>query len=347
MVNGRLWQILDLVVVVLLTVLAIILVRRATVVATVGGSTVTGRCQGAQMRGTGMLHLGGLNGHAIVDDRDVDGTLMRIAGGVALGVTIVAGIPATVIATIVPGAVRAAGRGGLGESGKVGGLGVLHFGCIDGHSVVDHRHMVATVGNGSDGMTGTSGSVGSEVGGLGVLNLGSLDGSTMGVSHLTQSLGMGSIVFSLSGLHVGCIDWHATMGEGHVSRSSTIGPATAIDRTLVQMMASIVRGSGMSSSMGSLGVLNFRCVNGDAAMGQHRDVDAMRMLSVWHVSGMGSGIDGSYMGHSWRLRQIGANSIEAMMWIRSVRYRLQMAMSIDIGIGAARGAVMSASLVLL
>lgn len=198
------------------------------------------------------------------------------------------------------------------------GLSVLHFGGIDRHSIVDHRHVIATVGNGSDGMARTSGSVGGKVSGLGMLDLGSLDGSTMGVSHLTQSLGMSSIVFSLSSLDIGCIDWDTAMGEGYVGRSSAIGPATTIDRTLVKMMTtSVVSGSGMSSSMGSLGVLNFGCVNGHAAVGQNRDVDS---VSIWHVSGMAmsSGIDRSNMGYSWSLGQIGANGIEAMMWISSV-----------------------------
>lgn len=347
-VNGRLRQILDLIVVVVRMVLAIVLMGRAAVVSAVGGAAVTGRCQGAQMSGARMLHLCGLHGHTVVDDRDVDGTLMRIAGGIALGVAVVAGVPTAIIVTIIPGAVRAAVRRGLRKSGIVSGLGVLYFGRIDGHSIVDDRHMVATVGNGSDGMARASSSMGGKVGGLGVLHLRSFDGSAMSMSHLTQSLGMGSIVFGLGSLYIGSIDWDATMGEWHVSRSTTVGPSTAIDRTLVQMMgASIVSSSCMGSSVGSLGVLHFGCVYGHAIVGQHRDVYAVRMMSVWHVGGMSGGINGSSMVHGWSLWQVGANGIEAMMRICCVRYGLQMAVSIDIGIGAARSTIMSTSLVLL
>lgn len=207
-------------------VLAIVLVRRSTVVTTMGGTTMTCCRDRIQMRGTSMLHLGGLDGHSIVDDRDVDGSLMRIATGIALGMTLVVrgSIPAAIVASIVPGAVRtAAMRGGLREGGIVGGLGVLHFGCVDGHSIVDHRHMVTTVwGNGSDGMTGTGSGVSGKVRGLGVLHLGRLNGSTMSMGHLTQCLGMGGIVFGLGSLHIGCIDGHTAMRERHMGSRSTI-----------------------------------------------------------------------------------------------------------------------------
>lgn len=207
-------------------VLAIVLVRRSTVVTSMGGATMTCCRDRIQMRGTSMLHLGGLNGHSIVDDRDVDGSLMRIATGIALGVTLVVrgSIPATIVASIVPGAVRAAAmRGGLREGGIVCGLGVLHFGCVDGHSVVDHWHMVATVwGNGSDGMTGTGSGVSGKVRGLGVLHLGRLNGSTMSMGHLTQCLGMGGIVFGLGSLDIGCIDGHTAMRERHMGSRSTV-----------------------------------------------------------------------------------------------------------------------------
>lgn len=116
-------------------------------------------------------------------------------------------------------------------------------------------------------------------------------------------------------------------------------------------MSGIVGSGGMGGSMGSLGVLHFGSIDWHTAMGQHRDVDAMRLMavSVWHIGGMGmsGGIDGSSMWHGRSLGQIGAHSIEAMMRIRCVGHRLQMSMAIDIGVRATRGAVMGASLVLL
>lgn len=345
----------DLIVIVVPVVLAIILMRRPTVVTSMRWAAMASSCHRVEMRGTSMLHLCGLNGHAIVDHRDVDGTLVRIAGGIALGMAlVVAGsIPAAIVATIIPGAVRAAAmRGGLREGGIVSGLGVLHFGGVDGDAVVDHRHMVATVGNGSDGMAGTGSSVRSKVGRLGVLHLGSLNGSTVRMGNLSQRLGVCGIVLGLGSLHVGSVNGNAAVGEWHVGSRSTICPATAVDRTLVQMMSSgIVGGSSMCGSMGGLGVLHFRCVDGNATVGQHRNVDAVRLMGVgvWHIGGMavGGSIDGSSMRDGRSLGQIGADGIEAMMRIRCVGHRLQVTMPIDIGVGAARGAIMGASLVLL
>lgn len=117
------------------------------------------------------------------------------------------------------------------------------------------------------------------------------------------------------------------------------------------MMSGIVGGSGMGGGVGSLGVLHFGRIDGYTAMGQHRDVDAVRRMgmSVWHIGGMsmGGGIDGSSMWHGRSLRQIGADGIEAMMRIRCVGHRLQMSMAIHIGVRATCGAIMGASLVLL
>lgn len=338
--------------VVVRVVLAIVLMRRSAVVTAVRWAAMASSCHRAQMRGTSMLHLCGLDGHAIVDHRDVDGTLVRIAGGIALGMALACRIPTTVVATIIPGAVRAAAmRGGLREGGIVGGLGVLHFGGVDGDAVVDHRHMVATVGNGSDGMAGTGSGVRSKVGRLGVLHLGRLNGSTVRMGNLSQRLGVRGIVLGLGSLHVGSVNGNAAVGEWHVGSRSTIGPATAIDRTLVQMMSGIVGGSGMCGSMGGLGVLHFGCVDGNATVGQHRNMDAVRLMrvGVWHIGGMGVGgsIDGSSMWDGRSLGQIGADGIEAMMRIRCVGHRLQVTMAIDIGVGAAGGAIMGASLVLL
>lgn len=206
-------------------VLAIVFVRRSTVVTSMGSATMTRSSHRIQMRGPSMLHLGGLDGHAVVDHGNVDGSLVRISAGIALGMTLVmrGSIPAAVIVSIIPGAVRAAAmRGCLREGGIVSGLGVLHFGCVDGHSVVDHRHMVAAVGNGSDGMTGTGSSVGGKVRSLSVLHLGRLNGSTVRMGNVSQCLGMGGIVLGLGGLHIGCINGHTAMGERHVGSRSTI-----------------------------------------------------------------------------------------------------------------------------
>lgn len=138
-----------LIVVIVRVVLAIILVSIATVVATMaGGSSMSGGGQRIQMRGTGVLHLGRLHGHSVVDDRDVDGSLVRIAGCVTV-VAAVALFPASVVAAIIPGSMRGSSvGGGLGQGGVVGGLGMLHLGRIDGYSIVDYRHVIATVVNG-------------------------------------------------------------------------------------------------------------------------------------------------------------------------------------------------------
>lgn len=352
--------------IVVCVVLTIILVRRATVVATMDtmSSTVTGRCHSIQMSGTGVLYLCGLYGNTVVDDGDVDGTLVRIAAGIAVGVAVmgvgvavVAGIPATIVVTIIPGAVGvAAVGGGLRDGGKVSGLGVLYLGGVDGHTIVDHRHMVGTVvGKGSDGMsgTGTGSGMSGKVSGLGVLHLRSFDGSTMGMGHMSQRLGVGSIMLSLGGLHIGSIDGHTTVGEWDMSVgsvSTTVSPATAIDRALVQMMSGrIVGGSGMSGRMGGLGVLYLGCVDGNAAVGQHGNVDAM--VSVWHIGGMGmavgSGIDRCHMGHGRSLGQIGAYRIETVMGISGVGHRLCVSMSIHIGVRAVCSTIVGTRLVLL
>jgi len=99
-----------------------------------------------------------------------------------------------------------------------------------------------------------------------------------------------------------------------------------------------------------LGMLHLGCIDWHSAVGQHRDVDgsvgvAMGVGRVRAV-GVGGSVDGG--GVSVRsLRQVGAHGIEAMVGISGVGHRLHMTMTIHIGVGAVRGAIMTARLMLL
>lgn len=336
-----------LIVVIVRMVLSIILVSIATVVATMAaGSSMSGGGQRIQMRGTGVLHLGGLHGHSVVDDRDVDGSLVRVAGGVAV-VAAVALFPASVVAAIIPGSMRGSSvGGGLGQGGVVGGLGMLHLGRIDGYSIVDYRHVIATVVNGGNGMSRTGGSMGGKVRSLGVLHLGCLNGSTVGMSYMAKGFGVGGIVLGLGGLHIGSINGHTSMSQRHMGGLS-VGPSSAVNRPLVQVVSSgIVGGSSVGSGMGGLGVLHFGSIDGDASVGQHRDVDGSVGVRSIGAMGVGGSVNGSGM-NLRSLRQVGAHGVEAMVRISGVGHRLHMTVTIHVGVGAVRGAVMASRLVLL
>lgn len=338
-----------LVVVVVRVVLAIVLVSgTSTVVSTVSGSAMAGGGQSVQMRGTSVLHLCGLNGHSVVDHRNVDGSLVGVAAGVAAGMAAgVTALPATVVVAIVPGSVRGATvRGSLRKGSVMGGLGVLYLGGVNGHSVVDHRDVVAAVRDRGDGVAGTGGSMGGEVSGLGVLNLRGLNWGSMGVGHMTQGLGVGSVVLGLGGLHIGGIYWHSAVGERDMG-SLSVGPATAVDRSLVQMVAGVVGSSSVGGGMGSLGVLYLGRVNGNSSVGQHWDVDGSvgMGMGVGHIGGVGGSIEGSM--HLRSLGKVGAYGVETVVGIGGVGHGLDMTMPVHVGVGAVRGAIMTPGLVLL
>jgi hypothetical protein len=101
------------------------------------------------------------------------------------------GIVSIVVSSVVSGSIVSVA--GLGNGGKVSGLGVLYFGCVDGDTIVDHWHMVGVVGmrDSVSGVTvmggitvGTvrSGSMSGGMSSLGVLDFGGVNRDTI-VDH--------------------------------------------------------------------------------------------------------------------------------------------------------------------
>jgi hypothetical protein len=92
---------------------------------------------------TGVLHLGGIDWHTLVDGW-VMVAQFAVVAQIVVGVMVVVmglflvmmGLFVMVFGHIVTMA------GGLGVGGSVGSLGVLHGGCVDWDAVVDHRHVV-------------------------------------------------------------------------------------------------------------------------------------------------------------------------------------------------------------
>lgn len=141
-----------------------------------------------------------------------------IPGAISVPLVVV-GIPLGLVGTVVLvsgwGPVGS-GSGGV-QGGQMGGLGVLNFGGLNRHSVVDHRDVLGSVpGSGSvpsgsgrgavpgwggrSGMTGAGSGMGGKVLGLGVLNFGRIDRTGTDVS--AGGL-VGGEVLGLGGGHFG------------------------------------------------------------------------------------------------------------------------------------------------
>jgi hypothetical protein len=175
---------------------------------------------------------------------------------------------------------------GLSNGGKVSGLGVLHFGCVDWHSIVDAGHMVVVV---------------MFVVVLVVFILMVFWGGV--VASGGQFCHMGSTgMLNLFG-----VDWDAVLDGGVVVTVFAIVLLVLMVMIVVVMFVMVLvvvtgvvvsmgGGNGVSSSVGSLGQLDFGCVDWDAVVDHWHVVVVGRALVVMVQTGDGFSVGGSMGG---------------------------------------------------
>lgn len=274
-----------------------------------------GACLGQrmQMRRLGVLHLGRLDGHTVVDDGNVVGTAVRRRCVVSRS---------RIVATVA-----VVTRLRLGDGSEMGGLGVLHFGRVYRHAVVDVRNRDRTVvrstvvGGGRSAVVvdgrGTvgGGSVGGQMGGAGVLHFGRVDG------HTVVDLDGGGGVRPLVATPQGALPQVVVLGAclGVCVRVLDLGGCD---------FGGVVRHSV--------------CVQRDRAVRPRGGVDER------------SGVVGVRAGQSVRAvggrrsdGQVGAGYVETVHGIGGVLDGLDVTGTVDVRVGAVRDAVGGAALVLL
>lgn len=295
------------------------------VTTTVVGSATLGLSDSGEMSGLGMLHLGCLDWHSVVDDRDVVGSAVMGRCVVSWGI-------------VVWGRVSAAL--GFSDGCEMSGLGVLDFGCVDWNTVVDDWDSVVTamswsIVDWSNNMSVAGGGVCGKVFGLSVLDLGRIDwdtvvdldgrcsmspwgcvglaspeGSLMKVVQST-SLGMSMSVSDLGGGYFGCIMGHSMSGN------------------------SMSPWGGIGQRRGHMGVGHCWC-----------NVMGIRHWSV--VSNWGNdSVVGNWVNWSWSYGQVGSGNLESVHGIGGVLDGLDMTVSIDIRVSTVCYSISRSAFVLL
>lgn len=303
---------------------------RVVSTAVMGGASLS-LGDGGKVSGLGVLHLGRLDGHSVVDDRDVVGARMVSSWRVVSW-----GIVSWSV--VIGRSVRTAL--GLSDGSKVGGLGVLHLGCVDWDAVVDDWDGIVT------GM------------GLSVVRWG----------DTVVGSGMSGKVSCLGVLDLRCVDWDAVVDlDGRRSMSPRgcvrlAGP----QGSLVQMVQGT--GFGVCVSVGDLGGGYFGCVVGHSVRGDSMgpgcgvrqrggymgvrdgwcgDVVGVRDGSVvrdWGYDGMV--VFGRVNGR-WSDGQVGGGYLESVHGIGGVLDGLHQTVSVDVRVSTVGDTVGRAAFVLL
>lgn len=292
-------------------------------VSVVGSTSLSlGDC--CEVSGLGVLDLGRLDWHSVVDDGNVIGARMVVGWSIVSWCIMIGG---SMMSTAL----------GFSNSREMGGLGVLHLGCVDWDSIVDDWDSVVSgmmgwcvVGWGCN-VTVVGGGVSGKVLGLGVLDFGGIDwdsivdvdgrsgmgpwgsvGVTSPEGSLVQmvestSLGVSMGVSDLGGGYFGCVMRHSMSSDSMRPRN------------------------GIGQRAGHMGIGHGRC-------------DMMGVRDVIVVSDWG---DNGVVDWSWSNGQVGSGYLESVHGIGSVLHGLNMTVSVDIRVSTMRNSVSRSAFVLL